>query len=137
MDAVEQTNIDEISLTENAAQAVKDLLTKRNLVDQDYALRVFVQGGGCSGFQYGMALDNRVLSSDLVSEQFGVKVLVDEMSLNYLKGATVDFVDEVMGSGFKITNPNAVSSCGCGNSFRTADSAEGESESGSGSCGCH
>ncbi len=137
MDAVEQTNIDEISLTENAAQAVKDLLTKRNLVDQDYALRVFVQGGGCSGFQYGMALDNRVLSSDLVREQFGVKVLVDEMSLNYLKGATVDFVDEVMGSGFKITNPNAVSSCGCGNSFRTADSAEGESESGSGSCGCH
>ena len=134
MDAVEQTNLDQITLTENAAQAVKDLLSKRSL-DTDYALRVFIQGGGCSGFQYGMALDNRVLSSDLVSEQFGVKVLIDEMSLNYLKGATVDFVDEVMGSGFKITNPNAVSSCGCGNSFRTADSAGGESEGGS--CGCH
>lgn len=135
MDAIEQTDLEQITLTENAAQAVKDLLTKRNLVDQDYALRVFVQGGGCSGFQYGMALDNRVLSSDLVTEQFGVKLLVDEMSLNYLKGATVDFVDEIMGSGFKITNPNAVSSCGCGSSFRTADSAGGEGEGGS--CGCH
>jgi iron-sulfur cluster assembly protein len=135
MDTLEQTNLEQIILTENAAQAVKELLGKRDLQDQDYALRVFVQGGGCSGFQYGMALDNRALPSDLVSEHFGVKVLVDEMSINYLKGATVDYVDEIMGSGFKITNPNAISSCGCGSSFRTSESGEGEGEGGS--CGCH
>ena len=134
MDLMEKTNLEQISLTESAAQAVKDLLTKRDLLEDDYALRVFVQGGGCSGFQYGMALDNRVLSNDMVLEQHGVKLLVDEMSVNYLKGATVDYVDELMGSGFKITNPNAVASCGCGHSFRTSDS---EGEEGSGGCGCH
>lgn len=133
MDLMEKTNIEQISLTESAAQAVKDLLNKRNLLDENYALRVFVQGGGCSGFQYGMALDNRILSNDLVLEQHGVKMLVDEMSINYLKGATVDYVDELMGSGFKITNPNAVASCGCGHSFRTSDSEGGEGEG----CGCH
>jgi iron-sulfur cluster assembly accessory protein len=133
MDVMEHTNVEQISLTENAAQAVKDLLSKRSLQDQGYGLRVFIQGGGCSGFQYGMALDNRELANDFVNEQFGVKVLVDEMSMTYLKGASVDYVDEVMGSGFKIENPNAVSSCGCGSSFRTSDSGEG----GGGSCGCH
>lgn len=135
MDIAHETKTEQVTLTEPAAQAVKDLLAKRNLQDQGYALRVFVQGGGCSGFQYGMALDNRVLANDLLSEQFGVKILVDEMSLNYLNGATVDYVDELMGSGFKITNPNAVSSCGCGHSFRTSESGEGkESAGGCGSC---
>jgi len=133
MDLMENTNLEQITLTESAAQAVKELLTKRELLDQDYALRVFVQGGGCSGFQYGMALDNRILSNDMVLDQHGVKMLVDEMSLTYLKGATVDYVDELMGSGFKITNPNAVASCGCGHSFRTSDSEGSEA----GSCGCH
>ena len=137
MDIIEQTNIELINLTEPAAQAVKDLLGKRSLLDQGYALRVFIQGGGCSGFQYGMALDNRILSNDRVIEHFGVKVLLDEMSENYLKGATIDYVDELMGSGFKITNPNAVSSCGCGQSFRTSDSASAESGESGGSCGCH
>ena len=133
MDLMENTNLEQITLTESAAQAVKELLTKRELLDQDYALRVFVQGGGCSGFQYGMALDNRILSNDMVLDQHGVKMLVDEMSLTYLKGATVDYVDELMGSGFKITNPNAVASCGCGHSFRTSESEGSEG----GSCGCH
>jgi len=123
---------DQITLTATAAQAVEDLLAKRNL--QGYALRVFIQGGGCSGFQYGMALDNRIRESDLVFEEHGVKMIVDEMSIQYLKGATVDFVEEVMGSGFKITNPNAVSTCGCGNSFRTSEGGDSE---GSGSCNCH
>jgi iron-sulfur cluster assembly protein len=133
MDLTEQTNVEQITLTENAAQAVKELLSKRNLQDQGYALRVFIQGGGCSGFQYGMALDNRILANDRVGEFFGVKVLVDEMSIQYLQGATVDYVDELMSSGFKIHNPNAVASCGCGSSFRTSDSAGGEG----GGCGCH
>lgn len=128
MTILEDTQI--IELTPSAAQAVKDLLTKKNL--EGYSLRVFVQGGGCSGFQYGMALDNRRLDNDAIAEYHGVQVLVDEMSLNYLRGATVDYVDEMMGSGFKITNPNAVSSCGCGQSFKTSDSGE---DSGSGGCG--
>jgi len=130
MDTLLQTQTDVISLTSNAAEAVKDLMIKKDL--QGYALRVFISGGGCSGFQYGMALDNNVREQDLVIDTQGVRVLVDEVSIQYLRGASVDYVDELMGSGFKISNPNAVSSCGCGQSFRTADS-----EAGSGSCGCH
>jgi len=120
---LEQT--EQITLTPSAAQAVSDLLVNRNLVD--YSLRVFVQGGGCSGFQYGMALDNRLRDTDLILEQHGVKILVDEVSIQYLNGATIDYVEDPSGSGFKITNPNAASSCGCGQS---SESSEGSS------CGC-
>ncbi|HEX9778216.1 MAG TPA: iron-sulfur cluster insertion protein ErpA, partial [Geopsychrobacteraceae bacterium] len=119
---LEQTQTNQINLTQAAAEAVRDLLAKRNL--EDYALRVFVQGGGCSGFQYGMALDNNFREEDAVFENRGIKVIIDEVSINYLNGATIDYVDELMGSGFKIENPNAVSACGCGSSFRTKDSAE-------------
>ncbi len=123
---------DTIILTDTATQAVRELLDKRNL--QGYALRVFVSGGGCSGFQYGMALEGNIRPTDLSWDYEGVKVVVDEISINYLRGCTVDYVDDLMGSGFKIENPNAVSTCGCGSSFRTQESgaaAEG------GSCGCH
>jgi iron-sulfur cluster assembly accessory protein len=123
---------DMIFLTPTATQAVRELLDKRNL--EGYALRVFVSGGGCSGFQYGMALEGNVRPTDLSWDYEGVKVVVDEISINYLRGCTVDYVDDLMGSGFKIENPNAVSTCGCGSSFRTQESgaaAEG------GSCGCH
>lgn len=129
---MDQVQTDFITLTPAAAEAVQGLLAKRNLTG--YALRVFISGGGCSGFQYGMALENNIRESDLIAEMHGVQVVVDEVSIDYLRGATVDYVDEIMGSGFKIENPNAVASCGCGSSFRTKDSA-GES-SGSG-CGCH
>ena len=129
---LEQTQTNQINLTQAAAEAVRDLLAKRNL--EDYALRVFVQGGGCSGFQYGMALDNNFREEDAVFENHGIKVIIDEVSINYLNGATIDYVDELMGSGFKIENPNAVSACGCGSSFRTKDSAETAE---SGGCGCH
>jgi iron-sulfur cluster assembly accessory protein len=128
----EQTQTNQINLTQSAAEAVRDLLAKRNL--EDYALRVFVQGGGCSGFQYGMALDNNFREEDAVFENHGIKLIVDEVSINYLNGATIDYVDELMGSGFKIENPNAVASCGCGSSFRTKDSAEASE---GGGCGCH
>ena len=130
MTVLETTQTQVIDLTAPAAQAVKELLAKRNI--DGYHLRVFISGGGCSGFQYGMALDNRILENDTIVEAHGVKVLVDEMSLTYLQGATVDYVDEVMSKGFKITNPNAVSSCGCGNSFRTKDGPEGEAGGGCG-----
>lgn len=128
---VEQVQTEVISLTPAAVQAVRDLMEKRNL--SGYALRVFVSGGGCSGFQYGMALEGNIREQDMSSEFDGVKVVVDEVSVNYLRGAVVDYVESVMGSGFKIENPNAVSSCGCGSSFRTKDSEAAEG----GGCGCH
>lgn len=113
------TQINNVILTETAAEAVTDLLSKKNL--ENHALRVFVQSGGCSGFQYGMALEGEPQASDFRTEQFGVQVVVDENSLEYLSGATIDYVEDIMGSGFKIENPNSVASCGCGNSFRTKD----------------
>ncbi|GAB4497403.1 MAG: iron-sulfur cluster insertion protein ErpA [Anaerolineales bacterium] len=130
-----QVALEQVTLTPSAASAVIDLMAKRNL--EGYGLRVFISGGGCSGFQYGMALENNFRETDLVSEQHGVKVVVDEVSINYLVGATVDYVqDNLMGSGFKIENPNAVSSCGCGSSFRTKDSGGAQAEASGGSCGC-
>jgi len=108
----------QVSLTSTAAQAVQDLMANRNL--SGYSLRVFVQGGGCSGLQYGLALDNNIRAEDLLFTEQGVQVVVDEVSIKYINGATVDFVNEETGSGFKIHNPNPISSCGCGQS-----SAEG------------
>jgi iron-sulfur cluster assembly protein len=128
----EQTQTDFITLTPAAADAVRGLLEKRNL--EGYALRVFISGGGCSGFQYGMALEANIREQDLVAEFDGVKVVVDEVSIEYMRGASVDYVEGVMGSGFKIENPNAVSSCGCGSSFRTKD---GDAASGGGCASCH
>ncbi|MBP1692373.1 MAG: Iron-sulfur cluster assembly accessory protein [Chloroflexi bacterium] len=121
-----------VNLTPAAVDAVKSLLSKRNL--EGHALRVYVSGGGCSGFQYGMALEGNIRPQDLSNEYDGVKVVIDEISIDYLRGATIDYVDDVMGSGFKIENPNAISACGCGNSFRTKESANSQDESG---CGCH
>lgn len=127
------TQTDTITMTPEAVQAVKELLEKRQL--EGYALRVYVSGGGCSGFQYGMALDNNIRDLDVVCETNGIKAIVDEVSIQYLRGATIDFVDDLMGSGFKIENPNAIASCGCGSSFRTKDSSSDQSSSG-GCSGC-
>ncbi len=110
-----------INLTPAAIEQLRQLIEKQG--DPDLALRVFVSPGGCSGFQYGMALDNAVEDSDQVLEQDGLKVVVDEFSYNYLLGAEVDYVDSLMGAGFTVYNPNAVSSCSCGHSFDTADHA--------------
>jgi iron-sulfur cluster assembly protein len=130
---VEREQTETINITPAAAQAVSELLAKRNL--EGYALRVFISGGGCSGFQYGMALEGNIRENDNAYDMHGVKVVIDEVSIDYLRGATIDYVDDLMGSGFKIENPNAVSTCGCGSSFRTKSSA-GE-EAGGGGCGCH
>ncbi|HJX39850.1 MAG TPA: iron-sulfur cluster insertion protein ErpA [Anaerolineales bacterium] len=121
----------QVSLTEGAVARVQALLQEREL--EGYALRVFISGGGCSGMQYGMALEGEPRESDHRFAFGGVNVVVDPMSMNYLSGAVIDYVDDLMGGGFRIENPQAVSSCGCGHSFRTADSAEGHSEHG-GSC---
>jgi iron-sulfur cluster assembly accessory protein len=106
-----------ISVTPTAAEKITELLTEENKLDA--GLRVFVQGGGCSGFQYGLMIDEGQgdPASDQVFEVHGIKLLVDPISLRYLKGAEVDFVDNSMGGGFTIKNPNAKSTCGCGSSF--------------------
>lgn len=128
----DQTQTETITLTPAAVAAVRDLMEKRNL--EGYALRVFVAGGGCSGFQYGMALENNIRENDLTSEFDDVKVVVDEVSINYLRGASIDFIDNPSGSGFKIENPNVISSCGCGSSYQSKDGEEGSACDCS---GCH
>lgn len=135
MDVLEQ--VQTIHITPSAAQVVQDLLVKKNV--PDYGLRVFVAGGGCSGMQYGMALESQPRAYDHVLETpNGVKVFVDPTSMMYLSGATIDYEDSLMGGGFKIENPQAVSSCGCGTSFKAKNGGQAASESagcGSG-CGC-
>ena len=123
-----------ITLTPPAVQRVRRLLEERNL--HDHALRVFVSGGGCSGMQYGMALEGNPRESDQRFAFEGVDVIVDPMSMTYLAGCTIDYVDDVMGGGFRIENPNAVASCGCGHSFRTAGEAAHGAAS-DGGCDCH
>ncbi len=120
-----------LSVTPAAVTMIKTLLAQREL--PNHALRVFVSGGGCSGLQYGMAFEAEPRDFDAVVEVDGVRLVVDPSSLLYLKGASIDFVDSLMGGGFRIDNPNAVSSCGCGNSFRTGDNAD-ESSGGCSSC---
>lgn len=128
-----QINTAQITLTPSAASAVQELMSKRDLTG--YALRVFVSGGGCSGFQYGMALEGNIRENDFKYNQHGVDLVVDEVSIGYLNGAIIDYLeDDLMGTGFKIDNPNAVASCGCGNSFRTKES--GEASASGGGCGC-
>ena len=117
-----------ISMTPAASDKVRELLQQEN--DPSLALRIFVAGGGCSGLQYGMTLDEEQ-EGDTVIPYGGFKVLVDEMSLGYISGSEVDYVDSLMGAGFTVNNPNAVSSCGCGHSFKTAG---GDAQPRS--CGC-
>jgi iron-sulfur cluster assembly accessory protein len=123
--AVETSTID---MSPAAADRVRELLAQEN--DPSLGLRIFVAGGGCSGLQYGMTLDE-VQEGDTVIPQSGFRVLVDEMSIGYIMGSEVDYVDSLMGAGFTVNNPNAVSSCGCGHSFRTAG-GDGQPRS----CGC-
>jgi iron-sulfur cluster insertion protein len=104
-----------IHVSETAATKISELLAEEQ--KDGSGLRVFVQGGGCSGFQYGLMIDEGGTSGDQVFESNGVKLYVDPISVRYLKGAEVDFVDTVTGGGFTIKNPQAVSTCGCGQSF--------------------
>jgi iron-sulfur cluster assembly protein len=105
-----------IEVTEAAASQIKRLLDHEGKAES-HALRMKVVGGGCSGLQYQLAFDDQVRDADHEVEAQGVRVLVDEKSALYLKGSSLDFVDTLMESGFKIVNPNAKSSCGCGQSF--------------------
>jgi len=117
-----------ITMTPAAVDKVHELLKQEN--DPSLGLRIFVAGGGCSGLQYGMTLDEEQEGDTVISTE-GFKVFVDDMSLGYITASEVDYVDSLMGAGFTVNNPNAVSSCGCGHSFKTADGG-GEARG----CGC-
>ncbi|HVB77399.1 MAG TPA: iron-sulfur cluster insertion protein ErpA [Candidatus Nitrosotalea sp.] len=112
-----------VTLTPEAAGQLKTILAKES--NPQVGLRVYVSGGGCSGLQYGMALDDVLRPGDEVVEMDGVRVLIDDFSSPYLRGSEIDFVDGLMGAGFTVHNPNAVSSCSCGHSFNAGD-GEGE-----------
>ena len=117
-----------VTMTPSAIEKVRELLDAEG--DATLGLRIFVAGGGCSGMQYGMTLDE-TQEGDIVAEMQGIRLLVDEMSAGYISGSEVDYVDSLMGAGFTVNNPNAVSTCGCGHSFKTAgDSGAARS------CGC-
>jgi len=130
MNLIEQTSVKTVTdnnvftVTPAATAIIKNLLEQRNI--PNHALRVFVTGGGCSGMQYGMAFQEEADDGDTVVMSDDVRLLVDATSLVYLNGAVIDYVDTLIGGGFRIDNPNAVSSCGCGHSFKTDDSAEGD-----------
>lgn len=104
-----------VSLTGSAVDEIRSMLSKSENTGKN--LRLYIEQGGCSGMQYGMVFDEK-RDGDLISEKDGVSVLIDPISANYLRGAVVDFSDSLTAGGFKITNPNAKQSCGCGKSFQ-------------------
>jgi iron-sulfur cluster insertion protein len=103
-----------VAITDKAAKRIAFLMNQEG---PDAKLRVEVNGGGCSGFSYGFRFDDAVQDDDLVIERDGAVVLIDEMSLQFLNGSTIDFVEDLMAAAFRVENPNATASCGCGTSF--------------------
>jgi iron-sulfur cluster assembly accessory protein len=110
-----------LSLSDAAASKLRDLTKEES--NPNIGLRVYVYSGGCSGFRYGMMLEDQPTAEDKVLEANGMKVYVDTNSIALLTGSQIDYVDTLMGAGFTVNNPNAVAACGCGSSFRTADDA--------------
>jgi len=110
-----------VTISEAAASKLTELTAAEN--NPAIGLRVYVYSGGCSGFRYGMMLEDQPTPEDLTVESRGIKVYVDQQSTQHLSGAEIDYLDTLMGAGFTVNNPNAVSGCGCGSSFRTAESA--------------
>jgi iron-sulfur cluster assembly protein len=122
-----------MTMTESAAEKIKQLMSEEEDVS---VLRVAIQGGGCSGFQYGLGFDRGAVEGDQEFELHGVQVVVDPFSAPYLKGAEIDYVDSIQSAGFAINNPNASSSCGCGHSFQVEEGAEAEVSVGGCGSGC-
>ncbi|MDQ6988308.1 MAG: iron-sulfur cluster insertion protein ErpA [Mariprofundaceae bacterium] len=112
-----------VGMTESAATKVQTLMDMEE--NKDLKLRIFVSGGGCSGFEYGFTFDDDVKENDTVVESFGVPLLVDQMSMGMLDGSEVDYQTSLQGESFVIKNPNAASTCGCGKSFTPADAGAG------------
>jgi iron-sulfur cluster assembly protein len=107
-----------LTITPKAAEKVLTFMKEE--ADKPEFLRVYVQGGGCSGLSYGMGFEQKAEEDDMLIEENGVKMLIDSYSADYLKGANVDYIESLMGAGFKINNPNVTKSCSCGSSFSTS-----------------
>ena len=105
----------DLKISPDAVTRVRQLLASKD--NPDVMLRVYIQGGGCSGFQYGFQFDEDAQEDDISIEQDGIRILVDMLSLQYLGGAEIDYKDDIMGSRFLVNNPNASTTCGCGSSF--------------------
>jgi len=118
-----------VTISGGALSQLKSLLEKE--ANPEVGLRVFVSGGGCSGLQYGMAFDDMRRPEDITIEQDGEQMIVDDFSAPYIRGSEIDYVDSLMGAGFTVHNPNAVSSCSCGHSFDAGDDASTAQ-----GCGC-
>jgi iron-sulfur cluster assembly accessory protein len=112
-----------VALTEGGAEKVREFLSSQGLDEGSAGLRVGVRGGGCSGFQYQLAFDEQ-RDGDVIFEHSGLRLLVDNQSLPYVDGSTIDYVDSLQGAGFQVNNPNVVAACGCGSSFRVAEDEE-------------
>lgn len=104
-----------LSVSESAVSRIQALIANKD--QNDLKFRVYIQGGGCSGFQYGFQFDEETLPDDIVLDQYAVEILVDPLSMQYLEDAEVDFKDDLVGSRFIVNNPNAATTCGCGSSF--------------------
>ena len=132
--AIVEHPTDLVSITPTAADKVRELMAEDS---ESSVLRVAIQGGGCSGFQYGLGFDAGPVADDATIEQHGVTIVIDSYSAPYLKGATIDFLTGLEESGFKIDNPNAQASCGCGHSFTVEEGAEAEAapDTHGGGCG--
>jgi iron-sulfur cluster assembly accessory protein len=131
----EQINVETpVTVTPVAIEKIQALLIEKNM--QDHGLRVFVGGGGCSGLQYGMAFEPNPQETDTITDIDGVRIIIDPVSLDYLRGAQIDYVENLMGGGFSIENPNAVSTCGCGHSFRTDNEQGAAGHQHGGGCNC-
>jgi iron-sulfur cluster assembly protein len=112
-----------VFFTEKGAEKVQEFLAGQQADVSAAGLRVGVRGGGCSGFQYQLAFDQK-RDGDLVFEDHGLKILVDEQSLPYVHGSSIDYIDQLTGAGFQVNNPNVIAACGCGSSFRVPDEEE-------------
>jgi iron-sulfur cluster assembly protein len=134
MATVEQQETTLVTLTERAATKVTAIMAEEPAGEAE-VLRIAIQGGGCSGFEYALGFDRGAQAGDHELEFHGVKVVVDPFSAPYLQGSTIDFLETLQESGFKIDNPNATSACGCGSSFQVAEGAEGAADA-PGAAGC-
>jgi iron-sulfur cluster assembly accessory protein len=133
-----------VTVTDSAAEKIRELMASEP-EGEISVLRIAVQGGGCSGFQYALGFDRGPQDGDNEVEANGVRIVIDPFSAPYLTGSEIDFVDALMGAGFAINNPNVQAACGCGSSFQAKEGVEGEgaatadasASSHSGACGCH
>ncbi len=136
MATIETSETVVVTLTAHAAEKVKAMMAAEPAGEAE-VLRVAIQGGGCSGFEYALGFDRGPAEGDLSLDYHGVTVVVDPFSAPYLKGSTVDFLETLQESGFKIENPNAVSGCGCGSSFQVAEGGDSEGQApADGAAGC-